>query len=84
MIMTIPIVFLIIGLGCDTSRVIQILAHRNAEQRSLIQQEYETTYSEPLSKRISSQIHGHVKVNTRIYMVQFELLSAQLTNSSSI
>ncbi|KAK7348949.1 hypothetical protein VNO80_23743 [Phaseolus coccineus] len=49
------------GLGCDTSRVINILAHRNEEQRSLIQQEYETTYSELLSKRLSKELHGHVK-----------------------
>ena len=49
------------GLGCDTTSVIQILAHRISEQRDLIQQEYETTYSEPLSKRLSSEIHGHLK-----------------------
>ncbi|KAK7407717.1 hypothetical protein VNO78_09748 [Psophocarpus tetragonolobus] len=49
------------GIGCDTSKVIQILAHRNVEQRSLIQQEYETNYSELLSKRISKELHGHVK-----------------------
>ncbi|KAJ1393730.1 Annexin [Sesbania bispinosa] len=50
------------GLGCNTSKVIQILAHRNAEQRSFIQQEYETTFSELLSKRISSELHGHTKL----------------------
>ncbi|XP_027362003.1 annexin D5-like [Abrus precatorius] len=49
------------GIGCDTSKVIKILSHRNSEQRSLIQQEYETTYSELLSKRISSELHGNVK-----------------------
>ncbi|KAK7310403.1 hypothetical protein RJT34_07897 [Clitoria ternatea] len=49
------------GLGCDKSKVVQILAHRNADQRSFIQQEYETTYSELLSKRLSSELHGHVK-----------------------
>ncbi|RDY01854.1 Annexin D5, partial [Mucuna pruriens] len=49
------------GLGCDTSKVIKILAHRNVEQRSLIQQEYENNYSELLSKRISKELRGHVK-----------------------
>ncbi|CAJ1932757.1 unnamed protein product [Sphenostylis stenocarpa] len=49
------------GLGCDTSKVIKILAHRNEEQRSLIQQEYETNYSELFSKRISKELHGHAK-----------------------
>jgi len=54
------------GLGCDTSRVINILAHRNEEQRSLIQQEYETTFSELLSKRLSKELHGSVKVLRQI------------------
>ncbi|KAK7273978.1 hypothetical protein RIF29_15047 [Crotalaria pallida] len=49
------------GLGCDTSNIIKILAHRNSEQRDLLQQEYETTYSEPLSKRLSSELHGNLK-----------------------
>ncbi|KAG4394344.1 hypothetical protein GLYMA_20G011800v4 [Glycine max] len=54
------------GLGCDTSKVIKILAHRNAEQRSLIQQEFETNYSELLSKRLSKELRGHVKALTEI------------------
>ncbi|CAL0308397.1 unnamed protein product [Lupinus luteus] len=49
------------GLGCDTSSVIKILAHRDSVQRDLIQQEYETTYSESLSKRLSSELHGNLK-----------------------
>ncbi|OIW17341.1 hypothetical protein TanjilG_22453 [Lupinus angustifolius] len=49
------------GLGCDTSNVIKILAHRDSVQRDLIQQEYETTYSESLSKRLSSELHGNLK-----------------------
>ncbi|XP_045806871.1 annexin D5-like [Trifolium pratense] len=56
------------GLGCNTSNVIQILAHRNSDQRSLIQQEYETTFSEPLSKRISAEIHGHLKKALLLWM----------------
>ncbi|KAI4357441.1 hypothetical protein L6164_001389 [Bauhinia variegata] len=49
------------GIGCDTSKVIKILAHRNYEQRDLIQQEYETSFSEPLTKRMSSELHGNLK-----------------------
>ncbi|XP_061354290.1 annexin D5-like [Gastrolobium bilobum] len=49
------------GLGCDTSKVINILAHRDSVQRGLIEQEYETAFSEQLSKRISSELHGNVK-----------------------
>ncbi|XP_020206330.1 annexin D5 [Cajanus cajan] len=56
------------GLGCDTSKVIKILSHRNVEQRSLIQQEYETNYSELLSKRISKELHGHVKKAVSLWL----------------
>ncbi|QCD89440.1 annexin D5-like [Vigna unguiculata] len=56
------------GLGCDTSKVINILAHRNEEQRSLIQQEYETTFSELLSKRLSKELHGHLKKAMSLWM----------------
>ncbi|CAI8605385.1 unnamed protein product [Vicia faba] len=70
------------GLGCDTSRVIQILAHRNAEQRSLIQQEYETTYSEPLSKRLSSEIHGHLKKALLLWLHDPPTRDAKITKSA--
>ncbi|KAK7295896.1 hypothetical protein VNO77_42225 [Canavalia gladiata] len=56
------------GLGCNTSKVIKILAHRNAEQRSFIQQEFETTYSEFLSKRISTELRGHVKKAVMLWL----------------
>ncbi|KAM6546745.1 hypothetical protein CsatB_027481 [Cannabis sativa] len=49
------------GFGCDTAAVINILGHRNAAQRSLIQQEYRMMYSTELSKRISSELSGNVK-----------------------
>nr|CAD1825290.1 unnamed protein product [Ananas comosus var. bracteatus] len=48
------------GFGCDTSAIINILAHRDAAQRALIQQEYRTMYSEDLSHRISSELSGHL------------------------
>ncbi|CAL5207786.1 unnamed protein product [Lathyrus oleraceus] len=70
------------GLGCDTTRVIQILAHRNSEQRSLIQQEYETTYSEPLSKRLSSEIRGHLKKALLLWLHDPPTRDAKITRSA--
>ncbi|KAI3453213.1 hypothetical protein Pfo_009876 [Paulownia fortunei] len=49
------------GFGCDTAAVVNILAHRDATQRSLIEQEYRTMYSEDLSKRLASELSGDVK-----------------------
>ena len=42
--------------------IVNILAHRNATQRALIQQEYRTMYSEDLDKRLSSELSGDLKV----------------------
>jgi hypothetical protein len=50
------------GFGCDTTAVINILAHRDATQRAYIQQEYRTTYSEELSKRLVSELSGKLEV----------------------
>lgn len=59
---------MITGFGCDTSAVINILAHRDAAQRALIQQEYRTMYSEDLSHRISSELSGHLMVQKNYYV----------------
>jgi len=50
-------------LGCDTSAVINLLAHRDATQRAYIQQEYKTMYSEELSKRLASELSGKLEVH---------------------
>jgi hypothetical protein len=55
------------GFGCDTAAVINILAHRDATQRALIQQEYRTMYSEELNKRLSSELSGNVKVYGKLF-----------------
>ncbi|MFS7927493.1 putative annexin [Helianthus anomalus] len=47
--------------GCDTSAVINILAHRDASQRALIENEYKIMYSEELTKKLSSELSGNVK-----------------------
>ncbi|XP_073286173.1 annexin D5-like isoform X1 [Primulina huaijiensis] len=49
------------GLGCDTTAVVKILAHRDATQRALIEQEYKAIYSEELNKRLASELSGDVK-----------------------
>lgn len=50
------------GFGCDTTTVINILAHRDFVQRGLIQQEYRMKYSKELSQRISQELTGNLKV----------------------
>lgn len=54
--------FVYSGLGCDTAAVVNILAHRGASQRALIENEYKTMYHEDLTKRLSSELSGNVKV----------------------
>ncbi|KAJ4851486.1 hypothetical protein Tsubulata_026236 [Turnera subulata] len=49
------------GFGCDTAAVINILAHRDAAQRALIQQEYRAMFSEELLKRLSSELSGKLE-----------------------
>lgn len=57
------------GLGCDTAAVVDILAHRDMTQRSLIQQEYRQMYSEDLYKRLSSELSGHIKKAVSLWML---------------
>lgn len=54
--------FSLLGFGCDTATVINVLAHRDAAQRALIQQEYKAMYSEDLTKRLKSELSGKVEV----------------------
>ncbi|KAG6511816.1 hypothetical protein ZIOFF_029894 [Zingiber officinale] len=54
------------GFGCDSAAVINILAHRDATQRALIQQEYRIMYSDELTNRLSSELSGHFKACNNI------------------
>ncbi|GJS38900.1 ty3-gypsy retrotransposon protein [Tanacetum coccineum] len=56
------------GLGCDTAAVVNILAHRDASQRALIENEYKTMYHEDLTKRLSSELSGNVKKAVLLWM----------------
>lgn len=49
------------GFGCDSTTVINILAHRDARQRALIQQEYKAIFNQDLSRRVASELSGHHK-----------------------
>lgn len=50
------------GFGCDTAAVIEILAHRDAAQRALIQQEYGSMFSGDILKRLASELSGDLEV----------------------
>ncbi|KAK2439672.1 hypothetical protein P8452_35106 [Trifolium repens] len=56
------------GFGCDTSAVINILAHRDATQRAYLQQEYRAMYSEDLLKRLSSELSGKLENAVLLWM----------------
>ncbi|MED6199045.1 hypothetical protein PIB30_072279 [Stylosanthes scabra] len=56
------------GFGCDTSAVINILAHRDATQRAYIQHEYRAMYSEELSKRLEKELRGKLETAVLLWM----------------
>ncbi|KAL9330372.1 hypothetical protein ACSQ67_005375 [Phaseolus vulgaris] len=56
------------GFGCDTSVVINVLAHRDATQRSYIQHEFRTMYSSDLLKRLSSELSGKLETAVLLWM----------------
>lgn len=57
------------GFGCDSSTVVNILAHRDATQRSLIQQEYRPMYSEELATRLSKELSGDLKKAMMLWLL---------------
>lgn len=56
------------GFGCDSAAVVNILAHRDATQRALIQQEYKAMYSDELTNRLSSELSGNLKARNNIFI----------------
>ncbi|XP_011000708.1 PREDICTED: annexin D5-like isoform X1 [Populus euphratica] len=56
------------GFGTDTSAVINILAHRDAAQRALIQHEYRALYAEDLLKRLTSELTGKLETAVLLWM----------------
>ncbi|KAJ1268483.1 hypothetical protein BS78_07G139000 [Paspalum vaginatum] len=49
------------GFGCDSTAVTNILAHRDATQRLLIQHEYRAVCGQDLPRRLASELSGHHK-----------------------
>ncbi|KAI4326299.1 hypothetical protein MLD38_031627 [Melastoma candidum] len=56
------------GLGCDTAAVINILAHRDATQRGLIQVEYRMMYNKDLLQRLESELTGNLESAVLLWM----------------
>ncbi|XP_055822690.1 annexin D5-like [Solanum dulcamara] len=56
------------GFGFDKEAVINIIAHRDATQRALIQQEYRSMYSEELNKRLSKELSGNLEKAVLLWM----------------
>ncbi|KAK7251753.1 hypothetical protein RIF29_35224 [Crotalaria pallida] len=56
------------GFGCDTSAVINVLAHRDATMRAYIQQEYNMMYSSDLLKRLTSELTGKLETAVLLWM----------------
>ncbi|KAK9996693.1 hypothetical protein SO802_021379 [Lithocarpus litseifolius] len=56
------------GFGCDMAAVVNILAHRDATQRALIQQEYRVMYSDDILKRLSSELSGKLETSVLLWM----------------
>ncbi|KAJ4713571.1 Annexin [Melia azedarach] len=56
------------GFGCDTAAVIEILAHRDAAQRALIQQEYGSMFSGDILKRLASELSGDLEKAVMLWM----------------
>ncbi|CAK9324035.1 unnamed protein product [Citrullus colocynthis] len=56
------------GFGCDTAAVVNILAHRDATQRSLIQLEYKAMYHKDLIKHLKSELSGNLQKAILLWM----------------
>ncbi|PNX98563.1 annexin d5-like protein [Trifolium pratense] len=72
------------GFGCDTTAVINILAHRDATQRAYIQQEYRTTYSEELSKRLVSELTGKLETAVLLWLPDPAARDAEIIRKSLV
>ncbi|MCL7034771.1 hypothetical protein MKW94_021612, partial [Papaver nudicaule] len=59
---------IIIGFGCDSATVVNILAHRDATERSLLQREYKNMYHEDHTSRLSSELSGNTKIAVLLWM----------------
>ncbi|KEH26755.1 putative annexin [Medicago truncatula] len=72
------------GFGCDTTAVINILAHRDATQRAYLQQEYKATYSEELSKRLISELKGKLETAVLLWLPDPAARDAEIIRKSLV
>ncbi|VDQ10235.1 unnamed protein product [Trichobilharzia regenti] len=47
------------GLGTDEAELIEVMAHRSAEQRQILVQKYRSYYGKDLAAKFKSEISGH-------------------------
>ncbi|KAL8535885.1 hypothetical protein ACS0TY_011505 [Phlomoides rotata] len=70
------------GFGCDTAAVVNILAHRDSTQRSLIEREYKAMYSEELTKRLKSELRGDVETAILLWLPDPALRDATIVRKA--
>uniref|UniRef100_A0A453GLM0 Annexin n=1 Tax=Aegilops tauschii subsp. strangulata TaxID=200361 RepID=A0A453GLM0_AEGTS len=70
------------GFGCDSTTVINILAHRDAVQRALIMQEYRAIYHQDLYHRLSTELSGNHKKAMLLWVLDPVGRDAAILNQS--
>ncbi|XP_044973394.1 annexin D5-like [Hordeum vulgare subsp. vulgare] len=70
------------GFGCDSTTVINILAHRDATQRALIMQEYRAIYHQDLYHRLSTELSGNHKKAMLLWVLDPVGRDAAILNQS--
>ncbi|XBI68497.1 hypothetical protein VPH35_047694 [Triticum aestivum] len=70
------------GFGCDSTTVINILAHRDAVQRGLIMQEYRAIYHQDLYHRLSTELSGNHKKAMLLWVLDPVGRDATILNQS--
>ncbi|KAK4567226.1 hypothetical protein RGQ29_003154 [Quercus rubra] len=55
-------------LGCDKAAVVEILTHRDATQRALIQKAYLAMYSDDILKRLPLELSGNLETSVLLWM----------------
>nr|ARK38545.1 annexin 6-1 [Triticum turgidum subsp. durum] len=70
------------GFGCDSTTVINILAHRDSAQRGLIMQEYRAIYHQDLYHRLSTELSGNHKDAKLLWVLEITQHNAIMLNQA--